>query len=668
MSKNVWDLPLDLKFRYSASIPQFRRKDSAVLNIYLFDAKERKDISNFSKATMNIQLPSGKIMTKDANRQGAGMDTYVQYQFTDDVMTEIGLYSLILTVEKDGGRVSTQKFTVYFYDNESNADFEFIDMMQQLQLQINYLDSIMDNIVLKDLIGKSNGLIPLDENGKIPMSYMPTFLQEHINTNIYLTLVHDLMVDANLNLVYKGKGGNLEYVGHKEGSATLSLLTTVDQGVVKLTYYGVGTVTEQRWMAGDKTIADMKVNGTLFTGLEFKISKTGIHTIYYKDLNGREYLHKFNVNIISIPMGEFEPYVVNGQLLLQHSRDYTFLKIARGIRDFTYMKKSTNGVVVTIPHRITESAQYTMYIIDDLGREYIRLFYVSFDDLEQGNTNDPLTIELYPDGYSESKSIAVGVVNVTFGIYKQNGDRAGSSLDYVVLPDKTIIRADYSTTPFSITKNGTYTWRAYNKFGTEYVKTLKVENIGIERNLKDLPVGSKFNIFQSEAVLLKKETDKFLIGVAFGWNYQFSHEFNTSPSPQKNLLPNSTIKDAVFLNNYVDNERQMVNNVKGNFNYQYAILGSDFPYNPTPVGSPIYYESQRGVLDIFTLKDGVEKGYFTVTREEMSSTPLNGTNDRIIMMDSQYSSFGWKNVKDNISITLIGMWMNDKTKVWQKGW
>lgn len=668
MSKNTWDLPLDLNFRFSEQIPQFRRKDSAVLNIHLFESKERKDISNFDKATLSIQLPSQEIKKVEATRQGTGMDTYVQYQFTNDVMTEIGIYTLILTVEKDGGRVSTQKFTVYFYDNESNADFEFINMMQKLQLQINYLDSILDNMVLKDLIGKANGLIPLDENGRIPLSYMPTFLEEHINTNLYLTLVHGLMVDSDLNLVYKGKGGNLEYVGHKEGTATLSLLTSVSEAIVTLTYYGLGAVSEQRWLAGDKSISEMKVNGTLFTGLQFKISKTGIHTIYYKDLNGREYLHKFNVNIISIPMGEFEPYVVNGQLLLQHSRDYTFLKIARGIRDFTYMKKTANGIVVTIPHKITESAQYTMYIIDDLGREYIRLFYVSFDDLEQGATNEPLTIELYPDGYSASKSIAVGVVNVTFGVYDKNGGRAGDKLDYVVLPDNTIIRADNTTTPFSITKNGTYTWRAYNKFGTEYTKSLKVENIGIERNLKDLPVGSQFNIFQSDAVLLKKETDKFLIGVGFGWNYQFSHEFNTSSSPQKNLLPNSTIKDSVFLNNYTDNERQMVNNVAGNFNYQYATLDSDFPYNPTPVGSPVYYQAKRSVLDIFTLKDGVEKGYFKVTREEMSSTPINGTNDRIVIMDSQYNSFGWKNIKDNISITLIGMWMNDKTKVWQKGW
>lgn len=670
MSKNVWDLPLDLNFRFSEQIPRFRRKDSAVLNIHLFESKERKDISNFSKATLSIQLPSQEIKKVEATRKGTGIDTYVQYQFTNEVMTEIGLYTLILTVEKDGGRVSTQKFTVFFYDNESKADFEFINMMQKLQLQINYLDSIMDNIVLKDLIGKSNGLIPLDSNGKIPMEYMPVFLEDHINTNIYLNLVHGLMVDANLNLIYKGKGGNLEYVGHKEGKSTLSLMTNVKDSIVTLTYYGVGTVAEQRWMQGDRSLEEMKVKGTVFTGLEFKVNLLGTHTIYYRDSAGVEKLHKFNVSLSQMAPPNYEVYVKDGFLKVEGTPDIAFVKIAEGFKDLAYMRKVTNGTLVVFPYKITKAIWYTVYIVDQYNREVGKMLDVKDSDLEQLEDNRPLKIQLYTNGWFPDKDRATGVVQVSFAVTDADGNNAKDKLDYIITPDsKAWTTTSNIGSPTSLYKNGTYTWKAYNKNGVESTATLKIENIGVEKNLKDLSVGSKFFVFQSEGVVLKKEADRTLIALDFGWNFPFSSIYNQNQSPQKNLLPNSTIKDAVYNVNLQDLERQEGNLIEGDFNYQYATLSNTYPYAPTPVGSPVYYKAKRSPLDIFTIIDSVQKGYFTATRKEMSCTPLNGTNDKIIAFDSEYQTFSSYNVNDaDFSMSVVGMWFNNQAKVWQKGW
>lgn len=665
MSKNVWDLPLDLQFRYSADIPRFRRKDSAVLNIRLFNAKERVDISNFSKATLSIQLPSQEIKYKEAISQGTDMDTYVQYQFSEDVMTEIGLYTLILSVEKDGGRVSTQKFSVYFYDNESSADFEFIDMMQNLQLQINYLDSIMDNIVLTELIGKSNGLIPLDANGKIPIEYMPIFLQEHINTNVYLSLVHGLMVDSNLNLIYKGKGGNLEYVGHKEGSATLTLFTTISLSKVTLSYQGVGTVVEQRWLIGDNSLDKMKLDGKLFTGNSFMVENIGMHTIYYKDANGREYLHKFKVELWGLKAPEYEASVIAGFLKVEGTPEYAFVKVADGIRDLTYMRKTSNGTLVVFPHAVTKTGYLTVYIVDIYGREVIKVLNVQDSDLKPVGDNRPLEIRLYTNGWYSDKSVPVGAVTVSYVVFDADGKRAGDKVGYVIRPNSTTYNQD-SDSGITITRNGTYTWTVYNKAGIASTASLKIENIGVEKNLKDLPIGSKFYIYQTEAVLLKREGNNHLIALKYGWNLPFTNQYVTAT--KKNLYPNSPVMNQVYLTNFDDNERQLDNNVKGKVNYQYGTVTPNTENSVIPVGSPVYEQQQRFVLDAFTLQDAINAGYLTVSREEMTCTPIDGTDDRIVYIDQNYKNYSSGAVTKQYSISWVGLWQNEKTKVWQKGW
>lgn len=668
--KNVWDLNLDIKFRYSGEIPLFRRKDSAVLNMHLYDAKVKKDISNFEKATLNIKYPSGVIKDFQCVLKGSGIDTYVEYQFEPMAMLEEGAYQLLLSVEKDRGIISTQKFLVTFFDAVGKPEYAFVEMMQDLQNQINYMYSIIDNLILREQVGMANGLIPLNAEGKIDLKYMPAFLEEHIKTNIYLNMVHGFSVDKDFKLVYETKSGSKEYVGHKEssGGGQLNLVTTISSGVVKLQYSGRGSAIEQRWLEGNKTVDDMKSSGTLFTGLEFKVTNTGIYTIYYKDNYNNEYLYKFTVTQDQLPALDFNPTVKEGEIIYNSNSTIALRKIYKGTQTLDWMRRDGNGMVITNDYRITEVGTYTIYIKDSLNREKIKVIIVTQDMLKPIVDDRPLEIRIYTNGWSTiddpDKKIPVGAVSTSFIVFDADGKRAGDKVDYVIRPDGVTISSDSDKSSFMILKNGTYTWKCYNKAGVESKASITVTNIGIEKNLKDMPIGSKFYLFQTECTLLKNENGKYLVHVPYSFNAVFTSPYSDIKE-NTNLWSNSTIKDTIFNRNYDDNEGQMVNNIEGQFNYQYATLASSYPNTPTYVGSPVYYTSKRGVLDIKSIIEYIDKGYILSGYDLMSCTPLQETQDQIVIYSNDFSR---GELVTKATYPVQCMWFNDKTKVWVRGW
>jgi len=674
--KNVWDLNLDIKFRYSGEIPLFRRKDSAVLNMYLYDAKVKKDISNFSKATLNMKFPSGDIKDATCKLMGTGIDTYVQYQFTEAYMLEEGVYDLLLTVEKDRGLVSTQKFKVAFFDAVGKPEYAFVEMIQDLQNQINYMYSIIDNLVLRDLIDQSNGLIPIGTDGKIDIKYMPEFLDEHIKTNIYLQMVHGFMVDKDLKLIYETKSGGTEYVGHKEGSGNaqkLNLTTTVTSGIVKLLYSGRGSAVEQRWLEGNKSIEEMKTSGTAFTGLEFKIKNTGVHTIYYKDNYGNEYLYKFSVAVSQLEPLEFNPIVKDGNLDLDSNTTVALIKLAKAVQTLEWMRRDGNGMIITMPYVFTEIGTYTIYIKDKYNRESIKVITITQDMLKPVVDSRPLEIRIYTNGLFDypndsPNKIPVGAVSATYVIYDADGKRAGDKVDYVIRPDSTAVHSD-NDNGINLYQNRTYTWKCYNKAGIESTASITVANIGVEKNLKDMKIGDRFYLFQKECVLIKKDGLNSLISIPYSYSHPFYSQYAT-PISNSNLYPNSTIQNALFNTNFTDNEGQLPNAVKGKFNYQYGEIAQSYPYDVTLVGSPVYYEAERGIFDYATLKEFQSKGYRELGYDCMTSTPILNTQDFVATITGRSSSVegDMRQVKEILPVDNIGMWFGERTKVWVKGW
>lgn len=673
MFKNIWDLHLDIKFRYSAEIPLFRRKDSAVLNMYLYDLKERKDISNFTKANLNIKFPSGVIKDFTGKSVGTGINTYIQYEFEDEAMLEVGVYDIILTIEKDGGRVSTQKFNVAFFDQITKAEYAFVKMMQDLQNQLDYMDSVLGNIILNSTIGQANGVVPLDAQAKVPMGYMPLFLEDHINTNVYLKLVHGFMVNKDLELVYETKDGSLEYVGHPDNSGlnnTLNLITTVIDSLVTLTYYGKGTATLQKWSQGNKTLEEMKVGGNTFTGKTFTVTSTGMHTIYYVDNQNREYVYKFNVTPEQLKPTEITTNINNGEVTITADTDISLSKYAKERRTVEWFR--TNGVLFTGKFTVTEVGEYSIYVKDKHGREYVRYITVTENDLKPVIDKRPFQLLVFDNN---NASLTVGAISM--GCYAQDADGNyadpeqlemvidpfGNSLPIPPSPGSTI-------GTIRITKNGVYQWKLISKAGIETIVTKTITNIGIKKKALDLNVGDICYFFRTEFIVLEKHEDKILMvdNMPY-WGSNSAFATNINPSLNSNKYPNSLLRAALNSYNFTDEERVGDSRVVGDWNYQYAVeledheLGIRYAEIEEPA---IYHSSETGVLNIEQLRTVMNLPRFKPQRTEWSISPVKGSDDTLFLYDTKYQTLTKSNMYTKQTYRQC-YYLEPTASVWVKG-
>lgn len=380
MFKNEWLLDVDLKFKYSSLIPVFRRGDTAILKFRFHDNGGMYDISAYDKAEITIIMPSGVTLKEKCDSEDIDGIHIIKFQFKSIHMIEIGTYDIILTLSKSNNRISVQPIKVRFFDNLSNTNLSFLQLIQDLQVQINDLDGILDNAVMNSEKGKPNGVASLNADGKIPDNQIPNFMTEHVNKKVYLEGVHGFKVNEQGLGMYETPDGQWKYIEFSDtatGNDTrLKLSTTVVNGVVTLEYTGNGYPTLQKWMIGSKAITDFASNGTTFTGLTFNVTSTGIHTIYYKDELGNEYVHKLDVAQNQLKEPNVAIDVNNGVVTITIDQSTSQIKWDKGTRDVTYFQ--SNGYkIAENSFTVDEVGTYTLYYKITSGLEYVKVFTVS---------------------------------------------------------------------------------------------------------------------------------------------------------------------------------------------------------------------------------------------------------------------------------------------------
>ena len=180
--------------------------------------------------------------------------------------------------------------------------------------------------------------------------------------------------------MYETPDGQWQYIGFSDTAAgndtRLKLSTTVVNGVVTLEYTGNGYPTLQKWMIGSKAITDFASNGTTFTGLTFNVTSTGIHTIYYKDELGNEYVHKLDVAQNQLKEPNVAIDVNNGVVTITIDQSTSQIKWDKGTRDVAYFQ--SNGYKITEnSFTVDEVGTYTLYYKITSGLEYVKVFTVS---------------------------------------------------------------------------------------------------------------------------------------------------------------------------------------------------------------------------------------------------------------------------------------------------
>lgn len=381
MLSNSWVVKADIKFKYYSSVPTFRRRDTAIINFLIYDNKKLYDISSFSKGEVTITFPQGGYIKRPCQKVNINGVDYIQYIFNKDEIVELGVYKVILSFEDNTGRVSLQEILVGFFDTIGTSELAYIELIQDLQNQSDYLESIVNDIIQKDEKDVANGIAKLDSDGKIDISHMPSFLENHTKDSVFKNWVHGLYIDENFVAKYRTKDGGEENVGHPDLSDSLRLFVTVSDGIANLTFSGKGSAITKRYMYGDKTLQDAKVNGTLFTNNDFPVDKVGIWSIYYKDDRDKEYIYKFPVEAEDLKNPNITISVSEGEVTVTDDSTYA-LEIQKwdtGIRDVTHFQ--INGNVFADTFIVDTKGTYSVYRKYTNGLEIVKVFEVKVSDL-----------------------------------------------------------------------------------------------------------------------------------------------------------------------------------------------------------------------------------------------------------------------------------------------
>lgn len=456
MFSNSWIVKADIKFKYYSSVPTFRRKDTAIINFLIYDNKKTYDISSFSKGEVTITFPQGGYIKRPCQKVNINGVDYIQYIFNKDEIVELGVYKVILSFEDNTGRVSLQEILVGFFDTIGTSELAYIELIQDLQNQSDYLESIVNDIIQKNKKGVANGIAKLDADGKIDISHMPSFLENHTKDSVFKNWVHGLYIDENFVAKYRTKDGGEEYVGHPDFSDSLRLTVTVSNGMANLIFTGKGSAVIKKYIFGDKTLQEVKVSGSLFTANNFPVDTVGNWSIYYKDENDKEYIYKFLVEVEDLKTPSITISVSEGEVTVTDDSTYV-LEIQKwdtGIRDVAYFQ--TNGNVFIDTFSVDTIGTYSIYRKYTNGLEIVKVFEAKASDLI--TVPPSITLLLTPNNQTWTNTDKTANVTIT---------------EKTTIIDK---RYYYSTTDNITITN----FRNDSNFGT--VMSSNIQNIVISNN------------------------------------------------------------------------------------------------------------------------------------------------------------------------------------------
>ncbi|MFJ8086916.1 hypothetical protein ACIQ7N_01680 [Lysinibacillus sp. NPDC095746] len=465
MFKNEYLLDVDLKFKYTSLIPVFRRGDTAVLKFRIHDNGGLYDISTFDNAELTIIMPSGATLKANGNSEVLDGLKIIKFLFQPIHTVEIGTYNVILTLSNNNSKVSIQPIKVRFFDNLNSANLNFLQLIQDLQLKLdNFGNLLNDKISIKDK-GIANGVVSLDQEGKIPDEQLPKSMSEHLDKLVYLEGVHGMRVNKDGALQYETTIGDWKDAEFSETPIShgirLQLSTKVNNGLVSLKYTGKGHAVLQKWMIGDKLITDFALNGTEFTELTLNVTNLGVHTIYYKDEIGNEYVHKFNVVMEDLKEPTVNIDIENSVGTIDSQEDITVIKWDKGIHDVTHFRN--NGTIITDNSFIvTEAGTYTLYYKLVNGLEYVKVFTVYEHQLDK----------ILPI-VNSSVDILKNIATITI-----TASDEGSGIHSIKKPDGSIIYA--TTTTYTTTANGSYEFIVSDKAGNQLIHTVTVDQIDLD--------------------------------------------------------------------------------------------------------------------------------------------------------------------------------------------
>lgn len=475
---NRFVLNVDLKRQLTAKDRSggqitFAQAESAVLIFKVFDNGLPYDYTSATKAKIYIKTAGNHHIETDAEIINFENGKAIRYEFEKIASVEVGFSQVILAIYEDDYVVNIQPFNVYIYDNLQGGSGSYLELIKDLMDIIEELNLDLTNTIKLIEKGVPNGVATLDKDGKIPFIQMPTQIQnflDHINHTVFKDQVHGMIISEDGILQYKtptgiqNAGFAPDALGSGGGNSVLNASVTVSNGVATVLYTGIPTVVAQKFAEDDRNLSYFTLNGTSFNGVNFNVTKAGLHTLWYRDSNGNTYTTLFNVKIDQLLIPTITIEVVEGIVSFIIDKPTSIVKWDNGVRDipyFAYNGKTINGNSFIVK----DIGKYTIYYKLTNGVEYVEVFEVTADMLPLVDTTPPEIVHVVIYGAGEA-TIKIQVIDSESGV------------DYIITPDNKKVIGD--KVDYKVQNNGTFEFQAYDKAGNSSKLSVIINSITLK--------------------------------------------------------------------------------------------------------------------------------------------------------------------------------------------
>jgi len=313
-----------------------------------------------------------------------------------DIVDLNGEKLLKLTLDTNMINVSSYYKVVVQLNDKEKANYMNISIFDISTLEMSTLLKVIDKgevellrylqSIKKDMLNVPNGVAVLNANKKIEEIYLPKEYREHINTKLIHGEAHKTYIDPDgLMWFYNADTSAWQKVSNqKTPPGDLPPVITVKDGIVTIKYNPATVVAQQKWTIGEQDVPYFKTGGTIFSGTSFKVTKSGKHTLYYKNGSNKEFAVVFDVLETDIPFLLPTFTKKNGIVTINHKEPekVDYQKFAAGTQSKEYFQ--LNGTLINDnTFIVTQSGIYTVYYKLKDGREITQQLIINESDLPQ---------------------------------------------------------------------------------------------------------------------------------------------------------------------------------------------------------------------------------------------------------------------------------------------
>lgn len=157
----------------------------------------------------------------------------------------------------------------------------------------------------------------------------------------------------------------------------------VKDGIVTIIHDPSTNVSESKWDFGTQNIAHFVFNGYVINNNTFEVYSIGKYTLYFKTVNNEERVMTFDVEASQLKADPaVDISIINGTATITYPSNIKVStnKWAVGSRNIAYF--ASNGtVIVNNSFTVTQIGIHTLYYKTSEGKEYVKEFTVTIDDL-----------------------------------------------------------------------------------------------------------------------------------------------------------------------------------------------------------------------------------------------------------------------------------------------